>query len=245
MQQLDPFEWNAETICQDLRKGRCVALAVIQGAGDDGDGTVGLEADAAHLIACVRGYFQIVADAAPPYLAARTALGLTRGVAVPISGDQRLFHDGGEFAAIIHHAGWRSIWHLLRLDVVTPPQFHTVDAHLARRGLNQALHVVVAFRPSRATIGANRCCVGEYALRRYLDERRGIDADDVLHRVHRRRDRGGIAKPGTEIAVARDAQREEFALGIQCEFRGHLVVAAMAIGQEAFGPLVCPLHRTA
>ena len=220
-------------------------LAVIQRAGDDGDGAVGLEADATHLIAGVGGHLQIVTDAASSHLAARTALGLARGVAVPIGGDQRLVHHSGKFAAVVQHARRRAIRHLLRLDMVAPAQFDPVDAHLARRGLHQALHVIVALGPSRAAIRADRRRVGEHAFRRNLDQRRGVHADDVLHRVHRRRNGGGVAEPRAEIAVAGHAQCQEFAVRVQCQFRGHLMVTAMAVGQKAFRSFVGPFHRTA
>ena len=50
LQQADALERNAELLAQHLRERRGVALAVIERAGDDGDGAVGLEADAAHLL---------------------------------------------------------------------------------------------------------------------------------------------------------------------------------------------------
>ena len=47
--ELDALERHAELLDQHLRERRGVALAVIERAGDDGDGAVVVEADAAHL----------------------------------------------------------------------------------------------------------------------------------------------------------------------------------------------------
>ncbi len=58
-----------------------------------------------------------------------------------------------------------------------------VDAHLARGGFDKPFHVVVALGPAGAAIGAHRGGVGEQAFGRDLDQRRGIDADDVFHCV--------------------------------------------------------------
>ena len=91
------------------------------------------------------------------------------------------------------------------LDVVAPAQLDPVDPHLGRGGVDQPLHVVVALRPPGAAIGADRGRVGEHAVRGHLDQRRRVDADHVLGRVAGRRDGGGVAQIGAEVAV--DAAR--------------------------------------
>ena len=70
LQEPDALERNAELLAQHLRERRGVALAVIERAGDDGDGAVGLETDAAHLLVGGRGDFEIAADADAAQLAA-------------------------------------------------------------------------------------------------------------------------------------------------------------------------------
>ena len=221
-----------------------MTLAVVQGAGDDCDGAVRLETDATHFVARVGCHLQIVTNAAATNQTARAAVGLACGVAIPISRTECLVQHDWKLAAVIQHPGRRAIWHLHGLDMIAPAQFQAVDAHLPRRGLDQTLHVVIALRPSRTAVGADRSGVGEQALRRYFDQRRGIDADDVLHHVHRRRDGCRIAQPRAEVAVARHPQCQEFSRLIQCQFSGHLMIAPMAVGEKAFGSFVRPFYRT-
>ena len=76
LQQADALERDAELLGQHLRERRGVALAVVERAGDDGDGAVGLEADAAHLLRRRRGDFEEAADAEAAHLAALAALAL-------------------------------------------------------------------------------------------------------------------------------------------------------------------------
>src|SRR2546430_16588879 len=54
---------------------------------------------------------------------------------------------GGELARIVIHARRRLVGHLFRRDVVAAAQLDTGDAHLARRGVDQPLHVVVPLGP--------------------------------------------------------------------------------------------------
>ena len=124
--------------------------------------------------------------------------------------------------------------------MVAAAQFDAVDAHFARGGLDQALHVVVALRASGAAIGADRGGVGEHAPGRAFHQRRAVDADDVLHRVHRRRQGGGVGQIGADVGEAFQPQGEEVALGVQCEFAGQVMIAAVAVGQEAFRTVVGP-----
>ena len=228
LHQTDALEGNAELIGQHLGEGGGVALAVIERAGDDGHGAVRLEAYAAHLGAGRRGDFEILADAAATNLAARGTFGLAGGKSVPIGGDQCVIEDRGEVAAVIDHGGGRGVGHLVGRDVVAATQLYLVDAHLARGGVDQALHVVVAFGAAGAAIGANGRGVGHHAARGDLDQRRAIDADGVLHRVHRRRNGGAVGEHGAKIGPAGDAQREEDAVLVQRQLGGHVMVPAMA-----------------
>src|SRR3954451_13536179 len=101
-----------------------MALAVIQGAGNDRHATVRLKADAAHFVARRSGHFKILADAAAAQLAALRTLPLAHREAVPISDDQRLLQDGWEVAAVIHGAGGGGVGHRVRLDMVAATNFH-------------------------------------------------------------------------------------------------------------------------
>ena len=120
-----------------------------------------------------------------------------------------------------------------------------VDAHLGGRRVDQPLHVVVALGPPGAAIGAHCRGIGEHTGGRHLDQRRGVDADGVLGRVPGRGQRRRVAEIGAEIAPDFQPHGEEAAFGVQRQRRLNLVVASMAVGQEALGPLVRPLDRRA
>ncbi len=199
----------------------------------------------AHLLVGRRCHLEVVADADAAALAPAAALGAAGGEPIPIRSSQCVFQQGREIAAVVHHRGRRAIRHLLRPDVVAAAQLHPVDPHLTRGRVDQTLHVVVALWPPRAAVGAHRRGVGEHALADHLHQRGAVDADHVLHRVHRLRQRRGVAEIRADIAEARHPHREEVTLGVQRQFARHVVVAAVAVGQEAVGARVGPLDRTA
>ena len=104
------------------------------------------------------------------------------GKPVPIGQRQRLVQQVGEIAAVIGRAVRRLVRHRLGRDVVAPAQFDPVDAHLARRGIDQPLHVVIRLGPPGAAIGPDRGRVGEHAFGVHLDQRRLVDAERVALR---------------------------------------------------------------
>src|SRR5258705_9598476 len=63
--QANALERDAELGTEDLRERRGVALAVVEGPGDDCHVAVWLEADAAHLAAGWSAQFEVVADPPP------------------------------------------------------------------------------------------------------------------------------------------------------------------------------------
>jgi hypothetical protein len=81
-----------------------VALAVIEGAGNDRHIAVRLEADAAHLFVRRGGDLQIAADADAAQLAALLRLALARLEAVPVGKLDRAIEHLGELAAVVFHA---------------------------------------------------------------------------------------------------------------------------------------------
>ena len=76
-----------------------MALPVVERAGDDGDRPVGLEADAAHLVARRRRDLEIVADAEAAELAAGAALGAPVREAGPVGGRDGALEERREIAA--------------------------------------------------------------------------------------------------------------------------------------------------
>jgi len=90
--------------------------------------------------------------------------GLARREAVPVGDFQGLVEDRSELTRIVVHAGRRLVGHLRGRDVVAAAQLDAVDARLARGGVDQPLHVVVALGPAGAAIGADRRSVGKHHL---------------------------------------------------------------------------------
>ena len=76
-------------------------------------------------------------------------------------------------------------------------------------------------------------------------QRRTIDTGEVLAGVERQRPRRHAGDIGAEIAVAVEADREKFAIGIEREFGVDVLGAALAVGQEAARAFVGPFHRAA
>src|SRR4051794_7560981 len=88
LEEADAFKRDAEFVGQDLREGRGMTLSIIERAGDDGDRTVGFEADAAHLLARWRGDFEEAANPKPAHLSAFAALAFAAGGAPFLGGLQ-------------------------------------------------------------------------------------------------------------------------------------------------------------
>ena len=150
-----------------------------------------------------------------------------------------------EIAAVIGDAGGRRERQLRRLDEIALAQGEAVDAHLVGGAVDQPLHVVVGLGPAGAAIGAHQRGVGQHRLDVDAEQRRAVDAGEVLAGVERQRPRRHAGDVGAEIAVTLQAHREELAFGIEREFGVDELRAALAVGQEAGRALVGPFHRTA
>src|SRR5690606_22700058 len=98
LQQLDALERNAELLGQHLRERRRVALAVIEGAGDDGDGAVGVETDTAHLGGVGGGGFDVTTDTEAAQFAGLLALALALLEAGGVGGLERRIEQAGKVA---------------------------------------------------------------------------------------------------------------------------------------------------
>ena len=243
LQKPDFFKRHPELVHQHLGKRRPMALAVIQRAGHDGHRAIGLKANAAHFRPRRGGHFQILANAAPAHLAARPACRGPGREAIPIRRRQRPVQHRREVAAIVFHRRRRFIRHHVRRDVVAPTQFDGGNPHFPCRRLDQPLHVVIRLRPPGATIRPHRRGVGQHHLHLHRQCRGAVDADDVLHDVHRRRQGGGVGQHGADIGVAAHPQGEEIAVFVQSQFLAVVMVAPGAVGQEGIRPLIHPFHR--
>src|SRR5262245_40185920 len=89
LQEANAFERNAEPVAQYLREGRRVSLPVVERAGDDRDGAVRFEADAAHFLAWRRGDLEEASDAKPAKLPALAALAFAAREALHVRGLER------------------------------------------------------------------------------------------------------------------------------------------------------------
>src|SRR5436305_8664351 len=127
--------------------------------------------------------------------------------------------------------------------MVPAAQFDLVDAHLACRGIDQPLHVIICFRASGAAIGADRGRVGEDTFCRHLDQWRLVHAERISHRVARRRAGGAIGS--ADIAVPGETHRKEITFHVERQFGGHLRLAPVRVRDEATGALVSPLDWAA
>ncbi len=242
LQQPDALERNPELLV--LGKRRPMPLTVIERAGGDRDIAVGLEADAAHLVGGRSGHLKIVADATTAQQTALAAFFLTGSKPVPIGLGQCLIEHRGELTAVVRCAVRRLVRHRRLGNVIAAAQFDLVDAQLGG-GVDQPLHVIIAFGPAGAAIGPDRRRVGDDDPGRHFNQRRLVDADRVLDRVGGRRAACAASDIGAEIAVTGHPQGEEVALRVERQFGGHLVIAAVAVRDEAFRTLVGPLDRPA
>ncbi len=177
-----------------------------------------------------------------PFLAAFL---LAPGEVGVIGNLQRLGEHALEIAAVIGDAGGGRERQLRRLDEIALAQGQPVDAHLVGGAVDQPLHVVIGLGPAGAAIGAHQRGVGQHRLDVDAEQRRAVDAGEVLAGVERQRARRDAGDVGAEIAVAVEAHGEELAFGIERQFGVHDLRAAVAVGQEAGRALVGPLHRAA
>src|SRR5262249_30629202 len=154
--------------------------AIVERAGDKRYGAVRLETNAAHLLVGRRCHLQVAADRYAAQLAAFAAVALALGKALPVGEVERMAEYRGEVSRIVDLSGGCRIRDFRGLDEVTAAQLDAVDAHFARRSIDQALHEIIGLRAAGAPVGADIGRVGEHALSRDLDQRRAIDADHVL-----------------------------------------------------------------
>ena len=156
-----------------------------------------------------------------------------------------LFEQVGEIAAVIGVAVGRSC--------TASPRAGCGCAGAARCGrspsraaarVDQPLHVVIGLGPPGAAIGADRRRVGEHAFGRHFDQRRPVDAERVALTALRV-DGPGRAVGGAEIAVPGQPHRQEIAVAVERQLGSHLMVAAVAVRDEAAGALVGPFDRAA
>ena len=94
LDEADFFEWHAQFLDNHLRESGGMALAEIKGSGQQSDGAVFLEADAAHLVHGRGGHLKILPDADPAQQALTGALFAAFAEAFVIRSLKRFFQNG-------------------------------------------------------------------------------------------------------------------------------------------------------
>ena len=230
---------------QDLRIGGQVPLTVGLGADEQGGAAAGLQRHLGGFFAEPAAGLDVAADAQPAALAGRRRGRLARRQTAEAGAPAGFSQDAREVAGVVGAAETGVVGKVLRPDEVPLPDLARREAGDAPGLLYQTLQQIGRFRPSGAAVGIDRDGVGEDALHVGEDGR-----DPVERRQHRRggpgRDqRGEIGKIGPHVGPGLDPQTQETAAAVHrhCGL-GHMV-AALRIGEEAFGPLGSPLHRAA
>ena len=181
------------------------------------------------------------AQAAPA--AARGRFRRTLFKALPIRLLHALVHHRFKGARVIGLAHGVFVRHLGRLNEVATAQFQTVHAGLTCGLVHQALNVVNGFRPARTPVSAGGCGVGH--------DRREMEVDqlDVVHAGlhpgadHHLNGHARHAGVGADVGLVVNAQRQNFAVGVQRHFALADDVAAMGAGQKVFAALGNPFDR--
>ena len=245
LEQPDPVVGHAEGGPEYLGIGALVALAVVLRAGEEGDPAVGLEAEAAHLLAGRGGRLEIAGDAEAADEAARAALGPARREAGSVGSVQRRVENRFEFALAIDLAGNRRVGQLVGAQQVYPAEFRRVPAGLQGGPVDQPVGEQVAVRPPGAAIGSDRILVGQHAAHVHERRRNAVERGAVLEDVGRARQRPDAGDEGAHIGDTGEAHGEDAAVRVERQFAVGMDVPARRVAEEAVGAVVAPAHREA
>ena len=133
--------------------------------------------------------------------------------------------------------------HRLGQNHVLTTDLDPIHAQLARRGIDQPLHEIVALRPPGAAIGIHRHRVGEHADDIGIDRLEPIDAGQHTGARTGRDEGREVGQRGAHIRHVAGAQREEMPLGIERDLTQRDVVTAMRVRQERLRARRGPFHR--
>ena len=160
-------EGYAEAFGNQLRQCRLQPLAGGHDTGIQCQRSVGVEAQARHVLHRIQeraaGCLDAIAEADAAQTAAPPRLLLPRGEIVEASVRSRHRHVLLELAGIVGEGQAGAKRHLGRRDQVAPAQLERGEAGFVRGDVDQALDRVGGFRPAGAAIGRRGHDVGEYA----------------------------------------------------------------------------------
>src|SRR5205823_8163952 len=98
------------------------------------------------------GHFEEIPNAQAAHFAALAALAPAPGESLHIRKLESALEHCRKIAAVVDAAGGHLARELARLELIAPAQLDAVDLHLLGSLIDQALHIVIAFRPAGAPI---------------------------------------------------------------------------------------------
>ena len=159
----------------------------------------------------------------------------------------------GVLHALVHHrrkiAGVVSLGHRVRVrqlrgpDHVATAQLDGVNTGLPRGGVHQALDGVDGFGTTRAAIRAGGRGVGEHTGDTHVDRVNVVQAGGDPRPDEQLDHDAGRRRVGAQISVRMHAQRQDAAIGIECQRRLADQIAAMGGTQKFFHAFSGPFHR--
>src|SRR5262249_26081360 len=158
-------------------------------------------------------------DAIAAVLAALERFLATRAEAGMIAELQRLLEDGWEVAAVVNSADGGLVRNGGAPDEVAAAQLHPVDAADSRCLVDDAVEHVVGLGRAGAAVRSEGHRVGEHAAHVHRDVRDVVHAGEAAREVvglDMRAERAEITAYPREMA---DAQRDEFAVGVERKLR--------------------------
>ena len=231
---------DAELVDRELDVGGLVPLARRLRADEHVDVAVFGEADLGTLGRRAAGRLEIVGHADPALLALRRTARAATLEAGPVHLGQRRVHDLLEVAAVVGLLHRRHVGHGGGGDHVAAAECDAVDAHLARRGIDQPFDDVVALRPPGPAIGVDRDGVGERAEHVGVDGLEVVDAGEDLRPGAGRDERRVVRQVRPHVGDVADAHGEERAVLVERQLTLPDVVAAVRVRQERLAPLARP-----
>ncbi len=241
----DGLERHAELLGDELGEGGLVPLPVRLGAAPQFDAAIVGEFDRSGLLAGGAGDLDIVAEAEAAQLAAAGGVRLARREAGLVGALEAFGEQVRIIAGIVFEAPGVLVGQLRGRRQVAQADLGTVEAGLSRRRVHQAVHQIGAFGAPGAAIGIDRRGVGEIALHIGVGLGHAVDAAEDAAAGERGYEWGVYGQITAHIGGAGDAQGGDLAVLVERELAGGNHVAAMVVGEEAFGALGAPAHGTA
>ena len=247
---------NAQFVGNHLRKHGFMALTMAVRAGHHADVARGVDphgggvikpdprAQNAHKVRRreAAGFYP-GGQAEAAQLAARGAVGAARLEPGDIADLQRLVQRGGVIARVIDQPDRRGVGIHVRGDEVLAPHLDRVQPAFAAHLVDHALQRIGRLGPASTPVGIDGRGVGEHGFQVHIDI--GHLVGPGHQRAVQEGRRGGreVRQVSADIGQGFGAEGDEIALVIRGQFDLGDVIAAVGVGQEAFGALGGPADR--